>query len=385
MKRLLPLFIAKFLLNVVFWYSIEKLFMTTIGFDMAMIGVMAAVYSVMSVTMEVPSGILADRWSRKGVMILAAVSIAISGAIGAISYSVPIFLLSAVFWGFFDAFASGTAESMIYDSLLEEQGHAKNYRKIQGWFQVVGGVALFVSSLLGGFIGYHLGLREVFALSIIPAVCAIIALLVFKETSIQKESQDSHLFVHIKQTFAAVFRNPNLVWILASLLALAQVSSLIGEMYQMWYIAIGAPITLYGIAGGIILSTYGIGGLVTQFISRKRHIILAMLLMLIATIALMMARQVWALVAAQFIVGFTSFTLILVLTAQLQDFLPSRYRAGAGSAVNTSGRIIYIGSALLFGWITQQTNVFLAATILVTFTAVALYSELRAHLKSRAA
>jgi hypothetical protein len=45
-RRLLPLFVAKFLLNVVFWYSIEKLFMTSIGFDMALIGVMAAYFRI---------------------------------------------------------------------------------------------------------------------------------------------------------------------------------------------------------------------------------------------------------------------------------------------------------------------------------------------------
>lgn len=84
-RRLAPLFIAKFLLCFVFWYSIEKLFMYSIGFNDASIGLMAAIYAVMSVLMEVPSGVLADRWSRKGVMILSALSMLLSSYFGWIS------------------------------------------------------------------------------------------------------------------------------------------------------------------------------------------------------------------------------------------------------------------------------------------------------------
>ena len=48
--------------------------MTPIGFDAASIGAMAAVYAVVVPILEVPSGILADRWSRRGVLILASIA-----------------------------------------------------------------------------------------------------------------------------------------------------------------------------------------------------------------------------------------------------------------------------------------------------------------------
>ena len=38
--------------------------MTSIGFTSATVGVMAAVYAVVVPLLEVPSGMLADRWSR---------------------------------------------------------------------------------------------------------------------------------------------------------------------------------------------------------------------------------------------------------------------------------------------------------------------------------
>ena len=77
-RRLLPLYAAVFLRDLALWVPIEKLFMTTIGFNPASVGVMAAVYAVVVPVLEVPSGVLADRWSRRGVLILAAIAAILS-------------------------------------------------------------------------------------------------------------------------------------------------------------------------------------------------------------------------------------------------------------------------------------------------------------------
>jgi MFS family permease len=84
---MVPLYVAKFLWNLVFWYSIEKLFMVSIGFNNESIAFMVAVYAAMSVLMEVPSGVLADRWSRKGVLALGALCLTIALSVPELSAS----------------------------------------------------------------------------------------------------------------------------------------------------------------------------------------------------------------------------------------------------------------------------------------------------------
>ncbi len=46
-RRLLPLYVAAFFEGVILWYAIERLFMTSIGFTYATVGVMIAAYSAM--------------------------------------------------------------------------------------------------------------------------------------------------------------------------------------------------------------------------------------------------------------------------------------------------------------------------------------------------
>ncbi|NCU37719.1 MFS transporter [Candidatus Saccharibacteria bacterium] len=382
-RRLAPLFIGKFLLSFVFWYSVEKIFMTTIGFDMASIGAMAALYSIVSVSLEIPSGILADRWSRKGVMILAAIALALSGLVGGLSQNVPVFLVSAIFWGLFDAMASGTADSMIYDTLIEEKGNSKGYEKILGYFNALGGVALIASALIGGVIGEQLSLRETFLWSVPFALLSIYFFGRFRDTNIQHESNDTRLIAHTRQTFAAIFTNRNLIWILVSLFALNLISGIIGEMYQLWYLEIDMPVILYGTAGAIVLSTYGTGGVVTQFFTTKRSVLIGMTGILVFSFILIFGRQAWSLIAAQFVVGFLAYTLFLALTAQMHRYLPSHVRAGSASVTNTVIRLMFAPLVLWFGWTSEQSSVFVASWALVALIIVGLFSELNTRFRSR--
>src|SRR6266567_5901515 len=81
-KRLLPLFIAAFSQGLVLWAPIEKVFLRSLGFDQAALGLMAACYASLIPLRDLFSGILADRWSRKGVLILASVAAMLNALLG---------------------------------------------------------------------------------------------------------------------------------------------------------------------------------------------------------------------------------------------------------------------------------------------------------------
>ena len=113
---------------------------------------MAAVYAVVVPVLEVPSGVLADRWSRRGVLILASVAAIISVLVGGFSQSVTAYMISAVFLGVFFALQSGTLESVVYDTVLEETGDSDAFERTIGRVRLVESVALVASALIGGAI-----------------------------------------------------------------------------------------------------------------------------------------------------------------------------------------------------------------------------------------
>jgi MFS family permease len=77
-QRLRPLQIGTGLQGCMLWVPVEKLFQTQIGFNAASIGLMAAAYAAVVPLLEVPSGILADRWSRTGILIISSIAASIS-------------------------------------------------------------------------------------------------------------------------------------------------------------------------------------------------------------------------------------------------------------------------------------------------------------------
>jgi MFS family permease len=123
-RRLAPLYSAAFLQNLALWVPIEKLFMTTIGFNAASVGAMTAVYAVVVPMLEVPSGVLADRWSRRGVLILASIAGVLSVLVGGISRSVAVYLISAAFLGVFFALQSAPWSLSSMTPCLKRQGTA---------------------------------------------------------------------------------------------------------------------------------------------------------------------------------------------------------------------------------------------------------------------
>ena len=384
-RRMVPMYIAKFLRNLVFWYAVEKLFMVTIGFTNESIATMVAVYAAMSVLMEVPSGILADRWSRKGVLALAAVSLTVSSVVGGFSENITVYLVSAIFWGFFDALASGTDDAIIYDTLLEERGHADDFEKEYGIYQAVGGVALFIAGILGGIFGHYLDLRADYFLTIPASILAVVAVLFYRDTTIHRHAEEANLKEHIRQTFSHVFRNRNLIWILVTMFSIGLANGLVGEMHQLWYIAISAPVLFFGVAGALINSTWGFGGLLVRYLTKQRVIIASIIILMLMSVILIVTRDAVIILVSQFIFMILANAVFAAMMAQMHRQLPSHVRSGAGSAANTTARLINIPLVLGFGWIAGHYSIFAAGGVLLVLVLIGLYSELNVRTKRKAA
>ncbi len=196
--RLMPLYLAAFFQSIPFWYAVEKIFMFDIGFNTSSIGLMVAIMSVVMLIVETPSGILADRWSRKGVMVLGCIALVISGIIGAISFNEPVYILSTVFWGIYAALYSGTYDSAIYDTVIEEYGDSKKFETYLGRFRAVEGASFVLGALSGGLIASTLAIRDTYLLSIPLVALALIFIWKFKEPQLHKAEVSEPVFKHIR-------------------------------------------------------------------------------------------------------------------------------------------------------------------------------------------
>lgn len=376
-RRLLPLYISAFLQGFVLWYAIEKLFMITIGFNNITTAVMVVTYLFIMLLVEIPSGLLADRWSRKGVAILSGLSLAISSLIGGISTNVPQYLISTSFFGIFFALYSGVYDSIVFDTLMEEEGNSDNYELYYSRIRLMEGLSLVVASVLGGLIGQIVGLRQVYLLTTPTAIISLVFLWRFKEPKLHLSQEYTSIRSQAKSTFSAITKKGIVTYLLLTLVFAGVVSEVCFEFNQLWLIALAAPVLMYGPINAIIFSSVVIGSGFARFFSRNTKLLSTIIstIFIGCGLALVFVKNIYSVALSTFIIEVIFISYSIIFNKQLHDRLSASVRAGALSAVSSITRILFIPVALLFGFIGQQYGIFNAAWVLfaiILITAVLL-------------
>jgi MFS family permease len=382
-RRLRPLQIGVALQGLILWVPIEKLFMTQIGFDAAAVGAMAAAYAAVVPLLEVPSGILADRWSRRWVMILGCVALMASSLIGGLSHSVISYVIGAMVLGAYFAFSSGTVDSVVYDAVVEETGSNELYEKWIGRIRAVESAAFVVSALAGGLLAQYTSTRLTYFVTVPLVGLAIIGFLRFDEPRLHEAAERLTLRSHIALTFRTMITQRTVLRVLLLAAIAGLLSSAVFEFGPLWLVALAAPAVLYGPYWAALVSTLGIGGLLISKLRLERRLMVTVLIILSLTSALLLAwtRSLVIVVAAQVVLGLILAILGIHASQLLHDAVPSSIRAGVSSGAGTMTWLLFLPFSLMFGWVAQQSGVnrsgyLLAGTVVVL--AVLLVASVRA-------
>ncbi|OPB30931.1 MULTISPECIES: MFS transporter [Pseudomonas] len=129
--------------------SLFVLYLLQIGITQGEIGILQSFLFFSAVALEIPSGLLADRYGRKFSLIIGFLGLFISG-IGFMLFSsfIPFAIIFCLF-GASIAMGSGSDRALLYDNLLAEH-RADEYPKILSRARAIGAVSLGLSMLLGG-------------------------------------------------------------------------------------------------------------------------------------------------------------------------------------------------------------------------------------------
>jgi hypothetical protein len=117
------------------------------GLSTSQISTLFVIWSVVAFAFEVPSGALADAWSRRGLYATGEFLTAAGYALWLIWPAFPGFALGFVLWGLGGALASGTLEALVYDELAAA-GRADDYARVTGRAGTVAILAMLAATLL---------------------------------------------------------------------------------------------------------------------------------------------------------------------------------------------------------------------------------------------
>ena len=179
------LYIIKIAKWFMLYMPVVVLFYESNGLKMMDIMVLQAIYSVMIVVLEIPSGYMADVWGRKKTILTGAVLGAAGFMIYGVSYGFMGFLIAEIVLGMGQSLVSGADSAMLYDSLLEKK-RAKQYSRYEGRISSLGNLAEAAAALLSILL-VTVSLRTPYYGQIIVACIAIPAAMTLREPAQHKK------------------------------------------------------------------------------------------------------------------------------------------------------------------------------------------------------
>jgi MFS family permease len=372
-RRLLPLQVAVALQGFMLWVPVEKLFMNEIGFDAATVGVMAAAYAALVPLVEIPSGILADRWSRRGVLIVASTALMLTSLVGGLSHNVPLYVVSALFLAVYFAMYSGTMEAAVYDTVLEETGDSDGFEARIGRVRFVESATLVASSLAGGVLAGLATPRLTYFLTVPFALASIVALLRFDEPRLHKAEEPTSLRSHIAVTYRTITRRRELLPAIVLTVLTALMLQVIFEFGPLWLVASGTAPGLYGPFWAGLVSTLGLGGLLAGRVRFDRSTTVAgtIAVLTLASWVLTASRNILVVTVAQFAVALVVVTMSIYVSRVLHDAVPSTIRSGVVSGVGALSWITFLPFSLVFGQVSKTHGVATAAWMITAVAVVA--------------
>ncbi len=369
-RRLLPLYIATFSQGLVLWAPIEKLFLRSLGVDQATLGLMAACYASLIPLLDLFSGILADRWSRKGVLILASVASMLNALLGGLSHNVTTYLVSTLFFGVSVALVSGTYESILYDTLLEQTGHNRGFEKRLSQLKLLNSLALLSGALVGGLVATLFSPRLAYFVTIPLVAISLGVLPTFKEPHLHHTQERPSLSSYLRTIAQTIFQRGKTLRIVSALLATSLLLSAIFEFGPLWPMALSTPVGFYGLANAAVLAAGGAGSwLSARLTLTKPAAILGVAGLLVgSSLALVVGRNVVVVILAQGVLVAGGVGVNMLFTRLLHDCLNSQVRAGAASGVGALSSTAFVLFALLFGGVSQHLGIFHAGWMVVGVT-----------------
>jgi len=367
----LRLRIAWLFFGMMFFFGIEQLFLNKIIRDSSTRGYLTIAYVVALVIFDIPTGILADRISRKLCLLLASfVQIAALIILGT-STTLPIYILGSFVFGIFICLINGAAQAVLYD-WLALTNQTKKYAKEQGRNYAAFLIGAGIANIFSGFIANSFGLRSNYFLSIIPAILAFFVLLKLVDPPFAKKVE-TDWYKHLGEVVREVTRHRKVIVFSVQLVASGVAFYTVGEFGQIYMLAFGISTVALGLFWAID-AVFAAGGrfLAHSFQTYPRLLIITFCFVIF----------IFALIERK--IGIGVFWLFYglneaisnVAETEIQHETSSHIRATTLSVVSFAGNLIAIPIILLYTHYYLRHGIFAANKLIIIALVIVLLATL---------
>jgi MFS family permease len=269
-RNLKLFYLYKFLEGFVLIYPVYMIFFRSRGLSFTELSLLILIWAAPVVLCEVPSGVLADRWSRKGTVAIGMVFKAVGFLIWALVDNIAGAALGFICWGLQEAFCSGSLEAFLYDD-LKAVGRADVYDRVAGLGSFFQSAAIALSLLAGGLI-FSLNPLVTFLLSSASCLAAGVIALCLSEPPLRQRTpgEGTSAFQDFIEGFRECVRNKTILSLVFVGCLAGSGYGLLDEYDSLWgNLAVGVPVAFIGFWGATRYGIEALGGRLAGVLNRK--------------------------------------------------------------------------------------------------------------------
>lgn len=355
-KFLGKIYISRFfdtfiLIGVIFTLLFSKSSLTTFQ-----ISLLITTWSIVTLMLEVPTGMLADKFSRRNLLILGllirAVGFAFWIAGGFVNYAIGFAL-----WGIKNCLHSGTLESFVYDE-LKTYNSEKQYEKVSGKMGGISSIGLMLSAIIGGWLASY-SFSLVLIASIVATLISAIAIFSTKPVKAFESTGETKYFSILKEAIQHIRTTPSLLFIIAFICLTFATYGAVDEYWALIYQNLGISTAVIGIFVSIVYGLFSLAGYTVDYFNKLPIKNIEYHLIWIAGTLFLLAGFFKSVLLLP--IAFLAIYLIKVANikfeAQLQHHIKSDQRATIFSIKSLAFELVYMGFVLFFGFVADKTSV----------------------------
>jgi MFS family permease len=244
-----------FFFFTVFFLPILQLFLLDRGLTLTQLAIVSVIVAVVKLALEVPSGILADRWGRVRTVQLIPILYIIGIFLFISAQSLAMFIVASIFFGAVFATFSGSVHALLYDSLVD-LGRVNEFKKQLGQVYLYASLGGAVSAGVSGLL-YASSTTLPFLVTLGSLGGLLCSSFFFVEPVKHKEHEEK--YNHLRESLRVAFSTKELRYIVVYATSLAFVFQYVFLYGQVYLQEAEVVVALIGLVYGVRLLVEGIG------------------------------------------------------------------------------------------------------------------------------
>jgi MFS family permease len=320
------------------------------------VGTLLAVWQIVQILAEVPTGVIADKFSKKYSILLGKIGKMLCFAVWFLWPSFIGYMIGFILWGVGEAFISGAVQAYLYELDSNKSGNfLKKYSKLKSLNMFAYTVTYFITFLIGPKYQLLIGI------SVLTMASAVLLTFTLPHSKPIAEAKSKDI---VKGAYEAISKSKLLLIKFIRGLAIAGALGMLIEMIVVNYRDYGVaprlvPLlisfsTLFSAVSFWLLHYY------QSFV--RRHYTACTIVFLVIFLGLF-SMNIWLKVFGLFIIARYMRVLSVILESDLQDGIPDSSRATIISGYSlfekllSAGIIFVVGATALHGSIAVPTMI----------------------------